>query len=266
MKYYVVADIHSYYSEFIKALTEKGFFEDNEPHKLIICGDLLDRGTEPRELINFVLELAKKDEVILIRGNHEDLMETMLDDIVYGDIYEYEMGKSIHVKNRTFDTALRLTGLEPMYALAHAKELVAKVKQTEYYKKLLPMCVDYFETEHFIFTHGYIPCKATEGSNIYRPYKRYYFNKDWRNASNEDWRYARWYNGMEFACKRNLNVLDKTVVCGHWNCSYGHAEIDHKCSEFGKDADFSPYYGEGIIGIDACTAFSGKVNCIVIED
>ena len=30
--------------------------------------------------------------------------------------------------------------------------------------------------------------------------------------------------------------------------------------------DFSPYYGPGIIAIDACTAFSGKVNCLVIED
>ena len=28
----------------------------------------------------------------------------------------------------------------------------------------------------------------------------------------------------------------------------------------------SLYYGPGIIAIDACTAFSGKVNCLVIED
>ena len=28
----------------------------------------------------------------------------------------------------------------------------------------------------------------------------------------------------------------------------------------------TPYYGHGIIAIDACTAFSGKVNCLVIED
>ena len=26
------------------------------------------------------------------------------------------------------------------------------------------------------------------------------------------------------------------------------------------------YYADGIIAIDACTAFSRKVNCIVIED
>ena len=32
------------------------------------------------------------------------------------------------------------------------------------------------------------------------------------------------------------------------------------------DEDFSPFYSEGIIAIDACTAVSGRVNCIVIED
>lgn len=265
MKYYVVSDIHSYYTKLIESLKENGFFEDTEPHKLIVCGDFFDRGEEPCEVTGFLLDLAKKDEVILIKGNHEDLMEAMLDDIVYGDIYEYEMGKSIHVKNGTFDTALRLTGLEPMYALSHAKELAAKVKLTDYYKKLLPLCVNYFETERYIFTHGYVPCTAREGSNLYSPYKWFYLNKDWRNASSEDWRYARWYNGMEFVCKRKMS-LGKTVVCGHWNCSYGHAEVEHKCSEFGKDADFTPFYGEGVIGIDACTAFSGKVNCIIVED
>ena len=59
---------------------------------------------------------------------------------------------------------------------------------------------------------------------------------------------------------------NKTIVCGHWHTSYGHSKYEHKGTEFGEDADFSPYYGPGIIAIDACTAFSGKVNCLVIED
>ena len=36
--------------------------------------------------------------------------------------------------------------------------------------------------------------------------------------------------------------------------------------KFGPDADFSPYYAPGIIALDACTAHTGFVNCIVIED
>ena len=57
----------------------------------------------------------------------------------------------------------------------------------------------------------------------------------------------------------------KTVVCGHWNCSWGHAHVDGVCSERGKDAITTPFYADGIIAIDACTARWGKVNCIKIE-
>ena len=81
MKYYVVADVHGYYEELITALTEKGFFEDKEPHKLIICGDLFDRGYEAVKLQEFILELMDKDEVILIRGNHEDLAIELIENI-----------------------------------------------------------------------------------------------------------------------------------------------------------------------------------------
>lgn len=51
-----------------------------------------------------------------------------------------------------------------------------------------------------------------------------------------------------------------------WPCSFGHAHYEKKGGEFDNNPDFSPYYGEGIIALDACTAFSKKVNCIVIYD
>ena len=36
--------------------------------------------------------------------------------------------------------------------------------------------------------------------------------------------------------------------------------------EWGEGADFSPYYGDRYIGIDACCAYSGKINVLVLED
>lgn len=50
MRYYVTADVHGYFSELKNALEDNGFFEDQEPHKLIVCGDLYDRGTLERIL------------------------------------------------------------------------------------------------------------------------------------------------------------------------------------------------------------------------
>ena len=72
MKYYVVSDVHSFYSEMMAALNEKGFFEDSAPHKLIICGDLFDRGDESLAMQKFVTDLIKKDEVILPHGAFQE--------------------------------------------------------------------------------------------------------------------------------------------------------------------------------------------------
>ena len=50
MKYYAVADVHGHYTILHDTLERAGFFADPEPHKLIICGDLLDRGAETLEM------------------------------------------------------------------------------------------------------------------------------------------------------------------------------------------------------------------------
>ena len=42
--------------------------------------------------------------------------------------------------------------------------------------------------------------------------------------------------------------------------------IMNTMAEFDNNPNFKPYYGEGIIALDACTPISGKVNCIVVED
>ena len=72
MKYYVLADVHGFYSPMRAALEGKGFFEDTEPHKVILCGDMLDRGKEAGKTVQFFSELQDKGELIFVRGNHEE--------------------------------------------------------------------------------------------------------------------------------------------------------------------------------------------------
>ncbi len=71
MRYYVTADIHGFYTPFLKALTSAGYYEDRGEKKLIICGDLFDRGLEAKKVQQFVVKNLQ--DTILIRGNHEDL-------------------------------------------------------------------------------------------------------------------------------------------------------------------------------------------------
>lgn len=259
MKYYVVSDIHGFYSELIKSLTESGYFSDTEPHKLIICGDLLDRGTEINELVEFILELIKKDEVILIRGNHEDLLVNLVE-----YIYNYLPNPEYthHGANGTFKTALSLAKMKKTDVELFPESFRNRVLNSPFVRKIMSNMVDYYEIDNYIFVHGWIPCivEKTRGRE-----DKYIYWKNWRNAQRDDWAKARWYNGMA-AHKWGVKEKEKTIVCGHYHTSWGHSVINGTCPEFGDGADFSPYYDEGIIAIDGCTSYTGRVNCIIINE
>ena len=262
MKYYVVTDVHGYAEECKRALTEKGFFEEKEPSMLVVCGDLLDRGPEAETLVEFMLDIKEQGRLVYILGNHEDLFVDCLQAVARGDVYDIASGLSHHYINKTWDSLLALGGMSEQEAYTQPHELVRSVMRSSFYKKLLPSAVDYFETPHYIFTHGWIPC-VTKGP---KPYTSYRYDPDWREADAIAWRRARWFNGMEVACKHHVAEEGKTIVCGHWHTSYGHAHLHGEGSEWGKDAVFAPFHDDGIIALDACTAYSGTVNCIVIED
>ena len=262
MKHYVVSDPHGFYMPMIYALTEKGFFADSEPHKLIILGDLMDRGKQAIKMQEFVCDLMDKDEAILIRGNHEDLYEAFVTED-HGKAYDH------HVKNGTYDTALQLTGFDPAMSLIRPFDFAEAAQNTPFYQKIMPAMRDYFETEHYIFVHGWIPCIKEHPTFIQqngktRRVNHYSYTGDWRNADPEWWCDARWINGME--AFHTVYENGKTIVCGHWHASYGHSTLENKGSEFGATADFTPFYGSGIIALDACTSRSRFVNCIAIEE
>ncbi len=257
MRYYVVADPHGFFTELKTALEERGFFSDSEPRKLIICGDLFDRGSEALALQEFVLDLMAKDQVILIRGNHEDLTLKLLNE---WHLRSYNF--SHHNTNGTVDTVCQLTHSSSIDLQWNDIVIGKRFLNSPYIQKIIPSMVDYFETEHYIFVHGWIPCTILPR---FMRVNEYIFNENWRDSSPEQFAMARWTNGIE-AAHYGITELDKTIVCGHWHASFGHANYEGTCSEFGEDADFSPFYAPGIIALDACTAHSRRVNCIVIDD
>ena len=55
-KYFVVSDVHGFYDEMIKALNEAGWDKNNPNHYIISCGDVFDRGTQPKEVMKFFLK------------------------------------------------------------------------------------------------------------------------------------------------------------------------------------------------------------------
>ena len=265
MRYYVVSDIHGFYTPMRKALDDAGFFTDTEPHKLIVCGDMLDRGSEVLEMQKFMCELLDRNELIFIRGNHEDLMVSMLDNF---DEYEWNiaLGSSHHNHNGTWESALYLSDMTEIEALTNSEKFIARVKASPFYSKLIPASINYFETDNYIFIHGWIPCSTDKMPSWYRKNRNYKFDPNWRDADSGSWDDARWFNGMELAELHGVTEPDKKIVCGHWHASYGHAVFEKKGTEFNLGADFTPYFGNGVIAVDACTACTGFVNCLVIDD
>lgn len=232
-KLFCVSDIHGFYDEFKAALDAAGFDQNNPDHWLISCGDNFDRGSQPKEVMRFLNALERK---ILVRGNHEDLLEQMIE-------RGYPMQHDKH--NRTVDTVLDLARFP--HRARYFQEACAEVEPMV--SRFTAQMVDFFETQNYVFVHGWLPVK--NGSVV------------WPNASESDWSQARWINGI--ACALQCLTIDKTVVCGHWHSSYGHAMLEGT-PEFGCGADFSPFYTEGVIAIDGCTSVSGRVNVVVIED
>lgn len=257
MRYYVLADVHGFYSEMITALTDAGYFDNASENKLIFCGDLFDRGPEACKVQQFVIGLMAKDSVILIRGNHEDLMESLISDWTKGS-YLY----SHHQSNGTVDTVLQLTGTTKTDLISNPNAIVQNLISSPLVSTIIPSMINYYETERFIFVHGWIPCNRFK-VNAYAD--RFEAIPDWRKASAEEWSFARWVNGMA-AAHDNVIEKNKTIVCGHWHCSFGHCHYEGNGKEFGETANYSPYNADGITAIDACTALSHKVNCLVIDD
>ena len=240
MKYFVSGDIHGFYDVWQNALKDKGFDFNNPEHKIILCGDLFDRGNQPKEIIEFVLKY--KDKVILIRGNHEDLMEQMIErnSSDYGDLCN--------------GTAQTIVDLYPEWQISEFD--LKKIAKETRLQEVLDMCIDYYETKHYIYVHGWIPIIEN----------CYLYDNDWRTARKERWEKARWANPVEMY-RYEIYEPNKTIVCGHWHCSaLWHEQNPDEYEEFGDKANFEPFITKNMIAIDACTTYPKRVNVLIINE
>lgn len=255
MKLFVVSDIHSFYKPLIEALDEAGFDKNNKDHWLISCGDCFDRGPDSVELLHYLMSLERK---ILIKGNHDLLLEDLC---TRG--FPYSHDKS----NGTVRTVQDFGGSPLPKDFLNCCGITWN--KTAAYRSLL---INYFETEKYIFVHSWIPTLTHYDKGASKPWhqvgKYYEYNENWRKANDVEWEEAMWCNPF-LKAQDKMNKTGKIIVFGHWHCSLGHlCDSQGELSEFGDDAKWDPYYNEeqGIIGIDRCTAHTGKVNVIVLED
>ena len=66
-----IGDVHG---EFTKLMSLWDKLSVSELDKVIFLGDLIDRGHEVAKTLKWILEQSKKPNVVLVRGNHEQMM------------------------------------------------------------------------------------------------------------------------------------------------------------------------------------------------
>ena len=240
-KIFAVSDIHGHSSIFREALAEAGFRRDDPEHLLVACGDYFDRGTENRAVYNYLDSLTNK---VLIRGNHEESLDNIM--------LNGKLTLTDHI-NGTAQTVREFFRGDyiPEFNFVYTDETC------DAYRELRPFLdglYDYFETENYIFTHGWLPLRlqGEDGVPTLAP--------DWRYADPTMWHGAIWTEWHKVYPYRPL-PHGKTLVVGHRAADHASAfdsSRPKKCS--------APFFGDGMIAIDALTVDSGKVNILVLEE
>lgn len=234
--YFCVADVHSFYDVLISTLNKANFFETNPNHVFVSCGDLMDRGPDAVKCLDFVNNLPNK---ILIKGNHEDLLEDILFKKNYFDYYDFSNGT---VDTISQISKINYSNLNPYIQFA----MIDGCRYSDALKTYLKSVINYAEIGDHIIVHGWIPRR-------YNDYEKEW-NNDWRNG---DWEEARWLNGMEM-WRLGYTVKDKTIVCGHWSSMWGH-------KKFHKNPSHDSFIEDGIVALDATTVLSNQINLYIFE-
>lgn len=294
MKWFCCSDIHSFYDELMSSLTAAGFDINDPEHGIIVCGDIFDRGNKPLEVYNFLRGLPKERR-ILIRGNHEYLLR---------DLVNRGWAQSHDIHNGTVDTLCyiakiitdseynkkRLISLSSLDTYeADYKIWQKKLKIREHKKfhnrKLNEIlkwifsdeCVNYYETNKYIFVHSFIPLHITDEPDsiaFYTGNFNYEYFDIWRAASEAEWEDATWGCPWKLYLRHFKPEIEKgkTLVCGHWRASDFWNNLDYaldyksQLDTYGDNPMYKSDRCPNLIGLDTCTVVSHRVNVLVLDE
>ena len=150
-KHYVIGDIHGEYDMLI-ALVEK--LPQNA--RLIFVGDLINRGSQSREVVEFV----RNNAFAVVRGNHEEYL------LKYGKLFlknvESKRGYSAIWPYRNISSSLRSYGVlhKKSLRVIYNKEGIMQLKNDMAWMAKLPLCFEMGYIKGYslpvVITHGSI--------------------------------------------------------------------------------------------------------------
>jgi serine/threonine protein phosphatase 1 len=108
-------------------------FEPMSQDRIVFLGDMLDQGRESREVLERIIDLKQQCEVVLIQGNHEEMLYVARNDLKAQRYWEHCGGVATLNSYRFGGT-------------------LADIPEAHW--ALLDTCVPYYETDECILTHA----------------------------------------------------------------------------------------------------------------
>lgn len=221
-KAFVVSDIHGMYGHFIKLLEHW-----NRDDKLIILGDMIDRGPDSLKVVQHVMELKAKHDVVVLQGNHDQMINDFVSNpFEHGDLYCNHNGG--------VPTLISFTGEEHiMYrSFAERAELVKQLREHEL--EFLEQGHLYYEFGKVLFTHAGF-CS---------------FRDCWEETADNQFVWIR----DHYKHKNNTGLVN---VFGHTPTQLINED---------KSNDVWVSEDKTYIGIDGACAYGGQLNGILINE
>ena len=190
MKYFVFSDIHGNGEALYKGLEKAGYDPYNPEHRLISCGDNFGRcenySIGSKEIYEYLTSDMHINKPICLRGNHEDILlkieernSITLTDIYNGEHKTLGAFAADNVDPNLFDKEIMASQIK--YDQHEARLAIKEMREKGFFEWIKQMPF-YFETEHYVFTHGFLPMKIIKAKDPYMFAVEYEYDKDWRNV------------------------------------------------------------------------------------
>lgn len=220
-----ISDIHGCYHE-LEQLLQLNHYNPKED-QLILLGDYIDRGPEPKRTVAYIMKLAEEGAIAL-RGNHDQ----MFLECIFSNNPDKERRYLINGGMDTIESYVGEDFFSCNTAGEHLQAAKEKIKEDDSeHLEFLSNLPYYYETENHLFIHAGIDPALD----------------DWKETPDFDKIWIR----QEFLGFDHPH--DFTVVHGHTPTQYLHGKNDN-----------SIFFGNKKIDIDGACAYGGRLNCLII--
>lgn len=223
-----ISDIHAHYDDFVKLLQKCEY--DSENDYLFILGDILEKGRQNIQILQYVKRLCENPKTICIKGNNDTQCERM----AFSDSKEKFMSRLINRPQNAFvdmANAIQITNFENDFD-EKRKSIIHNFSSELQFINDMPLAI---ETEKYVFVHAGIENR-----------------KDWENSDEEVVLCEDWFFNKE-------HCIDKHVVVGHYP-TYNFEKSDNTCLPIIDNE-------KRIIAIDGgCEVkWAGQLNAFIIN-